>query len=398
MFNISSDFIYLDYCATTPVDPSVLQLMLPYFSETYGNASSIYHRLGRRSAEAVEIAREQVAKLIHASPKEIVFTSGATEAINQALKGILYYYQHIGKHIITCSTEHPAVLDTCTFLSNQGAEITKLKTDHLGNISIDELHQAIRRDTILICLMFANNETGVIHPIEQIGTIARKHNILFFCDATQAVGKVPVNVVDQGIDMLALSAHKIYGPKGVGALYIKRRNNPIQVGALLLGGKQENNLRAGTLNVPGIVGLGAAAEMADRTQREESEKLKQLRDYLETSLLTLPETSINGDSLNRLPHVSNICFRYIKGTEIMAQLPQLALSAGAACASGSREPSHVLLSMGLKKEEAESALRFSLGRFTTKQQIDYTIDSVRSTVSKLRTASPIWNMHEAGLI
>ncbi|MEH6306509.1 cysteine desulfurase family protein [Olivibacter sp. CPCC 100613] len=398
MSNLNPDFIYLDYCATTPVDPAVLQRMLPYFSEAYGNASSIYHKLGRKSAEAVDLAREQVARLLHASPKEIIFTSGATEAINQAIKGILYHYQRIGKHIITCSTEHPAVLDTCSFLSKQGAEITILKTDSLGRIVLDDLRQSIRPDTILICLMLANNETGVLHPIEEISAIAKKNNILFLCDATQAVGKIPINVVDQGIDILALSAHKIYGPKGVGALYIKRRNNPIQIGALLQGGKQENSLRAGTLNVPGIVGLGTAAELAIQAQKEEFEKLKLLRDYLETSLLTLPQTLLNGHRQHRLPHVANICFRYIKSAEIMTQLPQLALSAGAACASGSREPSHVLLAMGLRKEDAESSLRFSLGRFTTKEQIDHTIDLIRTTVNKLRAASPIWNMHEAGLL
>lgn len=399
MPDLNPHFIYLDHCATTPVDPRVLQSMLPYFSEVYGNASSVYHRLGRKSAEAVDLARHQVAKLIHAaSAKEITFTSGATEAINQALKGVLSHYQNIGKHIITCKTEHPAVLDTCAFLAQQGVDITALATDPLGNISLDDLQRAIRPDTVLICLMYANNETGVLHPVEQIGKIAKKHNILFFCDATQAIGKIPINVIEQGIDMLALSAHKIYGPKGIGALYIKRRSRPIQVGPLLHGGKQENSLRAGTLNVPGIVGLGVAAELAAQSEKEESKRLQGLRNYLEISLLKLPETFLNGDPVNRLPHVSNICFRYVKSSEIMTQLPQLALSAGAACASGSREPSYVLTAMGLTREEAESSVRFSLGKATTEQQISYAINSIRDTVKKLREDSPIWKMHEAGLL
>ncbi|WP_134089349.1 cysteine desulfurase family protein [Olivibacter sp. XZL3] len=398
MSSLSHEFIYLDHCATTPVDPRVLQSMLPYFSELYGNASSVYHKLGRKSAEAVDRARSQVAKLINASSKEITFTSGATEAINQTLKGVFYHYQHIGKHIITCASEHPAVLDTCNFLNRAGADITKLATNHLGEISLDDLKQAIRPDTILICLMLANNETGVLHPIKQISKIAKEHNILFFCDATQAVGKIPVNVESDGIDLLALSAHKIYGPKGVGALYIKRRRAPIQVGALIQGGKQENNLRAGTLNVPGIVGLGEAAELAFQSQNEESKRLEQLRDCLEASLLTLPETFVNGNSGNRLPHVSNMCFRYIRGADIMTQLPQLALSAGAACASGSRAPSHVLLAMGLSKEDAESSLRFSLGRTTTKEQINYAVDLLRTAITKLRKDSPVWKMYESGLL
>lgn len=398
MSSSSREFIYLDYCATTPVDPRVLQSMLPYFSELYGNASSVYHKLGRKSAEAVDLARSQVATLINASPKEIIFTSGATEAINQTLKGVFHHYQHIGKHIITCTSEHPAVLDTCNFLSQLGADITKLATNHLGDISLDDLVQVIRPDTILICLMLANNETGVLHPIQQIGKIASKHNILFFCDATQAVGKIPINVENDGIDLLALSAHKIYGPKGVGALYIKRRRAPIQVGAFMQGGKQESNLRAGTLNVPGIVGLGAAAELALTGQNEESKRLEQLRNYLETSLLTLPETFVNGNPTNRLPHVLNMCFRYVRSADIMVQLPQLALSAGAACASGSRTPSHVLLAMGLSKDDAESSLRFSLGRYTTKEQIDYAVGLLRAAITNLRVHSPVWKMHESGLL
>lgn len=398
MQNTDQRIIYLDHAATTPVAPFVLDKMLPYFSEYYGNASSIYHRAGRKAAEAVETARNQVAKLLHASAKEITFTSGATEAINQVLKGILLHYGKIGKHIITSETEHPAVLDTCNYLSSQGAEIGKLPVNPEGNISLDDLLQAIRPDTIMICLMFANNETGVIHPVEQIGKIAKEHNILFFCDATQAVGKVPIDVENQNIDLLALSAHKIYGPKGIGALYIKRRNAPIQVGSLLHGGKQENSLRAGTLNVPNIVGLGAAAELAMKTERQESKRLDKLRNHLENSLLRLPETFINGDKLNRLPNVSNICFQYAKSVEIMASVPHIALSAGSACASGSREPSHVLRAMGLNKENVESSIRFSLGHSTTDQQINQTIDTIAKAIHNIRDKSPLWQMHKAGIL
>lgn len=398
MVPIETETIYLDHCATTPVAPAVMSKMLPYFTEFYGNASSVYHKAGRKAAEAVELARNQVASLLHASAKEIVFTSGATEAINQSLLGVYHHYKSVGKHIITCKTEHPAVIDTCQYLEKLGAEITQLAVDRLGNISLEDLERSIRKDTILICFMFANNETGVIHPVAEIGNIARKHQILFLCDATQAVGKVPIDVDQCKIDLLALSAHKIYGPKGVGALYIRRRNKPIQIGSLLHGGKQENQLRAGTLNVPGIVGLGAAAAILTKEQQE-YKRLKRWRDHLENSLLTrLPEVFVNGDSQHRLPHVSNICFKYVKSAEIMIALPHLELSAGSACASGSRAPSHVLLSMGLSDDEAHSSIRFSLGSQNTEQQIDYCIEALVQTIENIRKTSPIWQMHQAGII
>jgi len=399
MSSTQQETIYLDHCATTPVNPLVLHRMIPYFTEYYGNASSIYHRSGRKAAEAIELARNQVAGLLQASSKEIIFTSGATEAINQALIGVYNHYQKIGKHIITCQTEHPAVIDTCNYLQRQGAEITMLAVDHLGRINLEDLEKSIRKDTILICLMFANNETGVLHPIEEIGTIAQQHNILFFCDATQAVGTVPVHVDQQKIDLLALSAHKIYGPKGVGALYIRRRSKPIQVGSLLHGGKQENHLRAGTLNVTGIVGLGAAAELINNRQQKENTHLLKLRNYLEKTLLSsIPEIVINGTPHDRLPHVSNICFQYVKSSEIMAALPQIELSAGSACASGSREPSHVLLAMGLTPEEAHSSIRFSLGDQNTEQQMIHVAQQVIQAVHKIRETSPVWQMHQAGII
>jgi len=392
------DLIYLDHCATTPVDPFVLQTMLPYFSSNYGNASSIYHKAGRKAAQAVEHAREQVAQLIHASPKEITFTSGATEAINQALIGAYHHYRTIGKHIITCQTEHPAVIDTCNYLRKLGAEITMLPVNASGHINLEQLKQSITKGTILICLMFANNETGLLHPITAISAIAKAHNILFFCDATQAAGKVPIDVEQQDIDLLALSAHKFYGPKGVGALYIKRRRVPIQIGSLLHGGKQENNLRAGTLNVPGIVGLGAAAELVTKIFTTEIKRLSNLRNYLEKNLLYIPETFINGDVSNRLPHVTNICFRYVKSVELMATAPELALSSGSACASGSREPSHVLLAMGLQHDDAHCAIRFSLGMQNNQEQLATVIRDISAAVKKIRDNSPVWQMRLAGII
>lgn len=392
------DLIYLDHCATTPVDPFVLQTMLPFFSSNYGNASSIYHKAGRKAAQAVEHAREHVAQLIHASPKEITFTSGATEAINQVLIGVYHHYKAIGKHIITCQTEHPAVIDTCHYLRKNGAEITMLPVNTLGHINLEQLKQSIKKDTVLICLMFANNETGLLHPVTAISAIAKAHNILFFCDATQAVGKVLIDVEQQHIDLLALSAHKFYGPKGVGALYIKRRRIPIQIGSLLHGGKQENNLRAGTLNVPGIVGLGAAAALAIKTAEIETKRLSDIRNYLEENLLSIPETFVNGDIMHRLPHVTNICFRYVKSVELMAAIPELALSSGSACASGSREPSHVLLAMGLQDEEAHSVIRFSLGTQNNQQQLTTAIQLIKAAVKKIRDNSPLWQMRQAGII
>ncbi|QNL49080.1 cysteine desulfurase [Olivibacter sp. SDN3] len=391
-------FIYLDHCATTPIDEQVLAAMLPYFTTYYGNASSISHRIGRYAAEAVELARQYVARLIGASPKEITFTSGATESINQAIKGIFANYQQIGKHIITCVTEHPAVLDVCAYLRKEGANITFLPVDNLGHIDLQLLDKSIRNDTIMIILMAANNETGVIHPIAEIGAIAKKHKVLFLCDATQAIGKVPIDVNQQHIDILALSAHKFYGPKGAGALYIKRRATPIQIGSLLHGGRQENTQRAGTLNVPGIVGLGKASQIASASFNTGEENLSELRDLLEHHLLAIPETYVNGDRTERLAHVTNICFKYVKGNDIMNRLPQLALSSGSACASGLREPSPVLLAMGVSTTDAHCSIRFSLGKANTKEDIMLAVKLITETVNKLRDESPVWQMHVAGIL
>ncbi len=390
--------IYLDNNATTPLDPAVLEAMTPYFTTLFANASSITYRAGRAAASAVEKAREQVSSLIGASSKEISFTSGATEAVNMVLKGVFEHYRTKGKHFITCRTEHKAVLDTFAYLERKGAEVTYLPVDSRGTIDLNILEASIRKDTVLVALMYANNETGVIHPVDKISAIAHKHDVLFFSDATQAVGKIPVDVTATDIDIGCLSAHKIYGPKGVGALYVKRRNKRIQLGALLHGGGQENKLRAGTLNVPGIVGLGQAAEIAKHRLTEEAMRLSRLRDALEKALAKLPATFINGQGTLRLPHVSNMTFRHLKAAEIMVNVPDIALASGSACVSGTRDPSHVLLAMGLSEADAHASIRFSLGRFNTAAEIDSAIGQISSAVEQLRASSPIWQMHEAGII
>ncbi|MGK6351159.1 cysteine desulfurase family protein [Parapedobacter sp. DT-150] len=390
--------IYLDNNATTPLDPRVLEAMMPYFTTNHANASSVTHRAGRAAAAAVEKAREQVAALIGAEAKEMIFTSGATEAINMAVKGVFEHYQTKGKHVITCATEHKAVLDTLAYLERKGAEVTRLPVDTDGNIDLAALEAAIRKDTVLIALMHANNETGIIHPVQDIARIANKHDVLFFCDATQAAGKVDVDLRTAGIDLLCVSAHKLYGPKGVGALYVRRRSRRIQTGALLHGGGQEHKLRAGTLNVPGIVGLGMAAEIAQQHLADESRRLEALRDRLEAALTKLPATVVNGQHAQRLPHVSNISFRHLKADQIMVNVPDIALASGSACVSGTRDPSHVLKAMGHPDADAHAALRFSLGRFNTAEEVESCIAQVRAAVETLRASSPIWQLHEAGLV
>jgi cysteine desulfurase len=390
--------IYLDNNATTAVDPEVLEEMIPYFSEHYGNAASLNHRFGKKAAEAVIIARSRIADLIDASEKEITFTSGATEAINLAIKGVFNRYQSIGKHIITSQTEHKAVLDVCQYLEKKGAEITYLAVDSEGKIDLNELQEAIRKDTILISLMYANNETGIINPINEIAELANTNKVLFFCDATQAVGKIPISTLETPIDLMAFSAHKMYGPKGVGALYMKRKNRRIQLEPLLHGGGQENHLRAGTLNVPGIVGFGSAALKAEKLMEADSLRLKELRDYLEEEILKIEQTNSNGSKTNRLAHVSNITIRFLKAEQLMAQLGNIAMASGSACSTGSLEPSHVLLAMGLEKEDAHASLRLSLGRFTTKEEIEITIHLLKKEIALLRKQSPIWQLYEKGMI
>lgn len=390
--------IYLDNNATTPMDPRVLEAMLPYFVEHFGNAASRNHPFGWEAEEAVDYAREQVAKLIGADPKEIIFTSGATEADNLAIKGVFEMYANKGNHIITCVTEHKAVLDTCKHIEKQGGEVTYLPVKPDGLIDLHELEAAIKPTTVLISIMYANNEVGVIQPVKEISAIAKKHGVLFFTDATQAVGKIPVDVLKDGIDLLAFSAHKMYGPKGVGALYVRRKNPRVKVTAQMDGGGHERGMRSGTLNVPGIVGLGKACELCRLEMEQDTKHIKALRDKLENALLQVEESYLNGHKDHRLPHVSNISFKYVEGEGLMMGFNKnIALSSGSACTSASLEPSYVLKALGLGDDLAHSSLRFGLGRFTTEEQIDYTIEQVTNTVNKLREMSPLWEMFKEGI-
>jgi cysteine desulfurase len=377
--------VYLDYNATTPCDPRVAEAMMPYFTRIFGNAASRDHSFGWQAEEAVEYAREQVARLIGADPKEIIFTSGATEADYLSIKGVFETYAVKGKHIITSCIEHKAVLDTCRHLEKEGAQITYLKVNEKGLVDLAELEAAIKPSTILIALMYANNEIGTIMPVKEISAIAKKKGIIFFSDATQAVGKIPVDVNEDGIDLLALSAHKLYGPKGAGALYIRRKSPRVKLTAQMDGGGHERGIRSGTLNVPGIVGLGRAAEICMREQGEESKRISRLRDKLEQGLLQIEGTTLNGDNNQRLPNVTNIAFKDIVGDGlIMAVHKNIAVSSGAACSSATPEPSHVLKALGLEDELANSSIRFSLGRFTTEEEIDYVIREITVKANELK--------------
>jgi len=376
--------VYLDNNATTPVDPRVLEVMIPYFTEHFGNAASRSHSFGWEAEEAVEYAREQVAKLIGANTKEIIFTSGATEAVNLALKGVCEMYASKGNHIITVSSEHKAVLDTCKHIEKLGVEVTHLPVNNEGLIDIKELEAAFKPSTILVSIMYANNETGTTQPIKEITAIAKKHGALFFSDATQAAGKIPVDVINDGIDMMAFSAHKIYGPKGVGALYVRRKNPRVKVTAQIDGGGHERDMRSGTLNVPGIVGFGKACELCMMEMENDTQRIFKLKDRLETALLKL-EVFVNGSKDHRLPHVTNLSFKYLASENLMIGINKcIAVSSGSACTSATLEPSHVLKAMGLSDDLARSSLRFSLGRFSTEEEIDYTIEQVTKTVLKLR--------------
>ena len=390
--------IYLDNNATTPMDPRVLDAMIPYFTEKFGNAASRNHSFGWVAEEAVDYAREQVAKLIGADPKEIIFTSGATEADNLAIKGIYEMYASKGDHIITCTTEHKAVLDTCKHIETLGGHVTYLPVQADGLVDLAELEKAITPKTILIAIMYGNNETGVIQPIREISQIARKHGVLFFTDGTQAVGKVPVDVNADGIDLMAFSAHKMYGPKGVGALYVRRKNPRVKVTSQMDGGGHERGMRSGTLNVPAIVGFGKACELCMNEMEAESKRLSKLRDKLEQGLLELEEAYVNGTPEHRLPHTANISVKYVEGEGLMMGFNKnIALSSGSACTSASLEPSYVLKALGLGDDLAHSSLRFGLGRFTTEEQVDYTIAAVKETVLKLREMSPLWEMFQEGI-
>ncbi len=390
--------IYLDNNATTPMDPRVLEAMTPYFLEHYGNAASRNHPFGWEAEEAVDYAREQVAKLIGADPKEIIFTSGATEADNLGIKGIYEMYASKGNHIITATTEHKAVLDTCKHIEKSGGEVTYLQVQPDGLIDLKELEAAIKPTTILIAIMYANNEIGVVMPIKEISAIARKHGVLLFTDGTQAVGKIPVDVNKDGIDLMAFTGHKMYGPKGVGALYVRRKNPRVKVTAQMDGGGHERGMRSGTLNVPGIVGFGKACEICMLDMEEDTKRISKMRDHLETELLKLEEAYVNGSREHRLPHVANISFKHVEGEGLLMGFNKnIALSSGSACTSASLEPSYVLKALGLGDDLAHSSLRFGLGRFTTDEQIEYTIKAISETVLKLREMSPLWEMYKEGI-
>ncbi|HET8829557.1 MAG TPA: IscS subfamily cysteine desulfurase [Pelobium sp.] len=389
--------IYLDNNATTPLDPRVLEAMLPYFTEKFGNAASRNHPFGWAAEEGVDYAREQVAKLIGASEKEIIFTSGATESDNLALKGVYEMYQEKGNHIITLTTEHKAVLDACKHLEKLGANITYLDVEADGLVDLGKLEAAFTDQTILVAIMYANNEIGVIQPVKEISALAHKHGALYFTDAVQAVGKIPVNVIEDGIDLLALSAHKMYGPKGVGALYVRRKNPRVKVTSQIDGGGHERGMRSGTLNVPGIVGLGKACELAYNEMEEEAKRLSALRDKLESGLTVLEESYVNGNVEHRLPHTANISFKYVEGEGLMMAMKDMAVSSGSACTSASLEPSYVLKSLGLSDDLAHSSIRFGLGRFTTEEEVDFAIENTLKAVNHLRELSPLWEMFKEGI-
>ena len=390
--------IYLDNNATTPMDPRVLEAMTPYFMQHFGNAASRNHPFGWEAEEAVDYAREQVAKLIGADPKEIIFTSGATEGDNLGIKGVYEMYASKGNHIITATTEHKAVLDTCKHIEKLGGEVTYLQVQPDGLIDLKELEAAIKPTTILIAIMYANNEIGVVMPIKEISAIARKHGVLLFTDGTQAVGKIPVDVNKDGIDLMAFTGHKMYGPKGVGALYVRRKNPRVKVTAQMDGGGHERGMRSGTLNVPGIVGFGKACEICMLDMEEDSKRISKMRDHLQTELLKLEEAYVNGSSEHRLPHVANISFKHVEGEGLLMGFNKnIALSSGSACTSASLEPSYVLKALGLGDDLAHSSLRFGLSRFTTEEEIDYTIKAISETVLKLREMSPLWEMYKEGI-
>ncbi len=391
--------IYMDNHATTPVDPRVLEAMLPYFTEKFGNAASRNHAFGWESEAAVDHSREQIARLIHASsPREIVFTSGATESDNLAIKGVAESYRDKGNHIITCVTEHKAVLDCCKSLEKQGCQVTYLPVDRNGLVNMNRLREAITEKTILISIMAANNEIGTVEPIKEIGQFAHEKGILFHTDATQAVGKILLNVEEMGIDLLSLTAHKIYGPKGIGALYVRAAKPRVKLRPMIDGGGHERGMRSGTLNVPGIVGLGKACEIAQKEMAAEAERLTSLRERLKCKILEqLDEVYINGHPTQRLAGNMNMSFAYVEGESLLMGLKEIAVSTGSACTSASLEPSHVLRAIGVEEELAHTSIRFGLGRFNTEEEVDYTVRRVVEEVRRLRDLSPLYRVRKAKL-
>ncbi len=391
--------IYMDYHATTPVDPRVLDEMLPYFTEKFGNAASRNHAFGWVAEEAVSIARERVAALLGAkNPKEIVFTSGATESNNLAIKGVAEFYKDKGNHIITTKIEHKAVLDTCKRLEKQGYEVTYLSVDEHGMVDPEDVRRAITDKTILVSVMLANNEIGTVQPIAEIGAITRERGVLLHTDAVQGIGKVPFDVETFNVDLCSVTAHKMYGPKGVGALYVRRSKPRVRITAQMDGGGHEFGNRSGTLNVPGIVGLGRAAEIMRLEGSAENERIKKQRDRLLQGLQErLDETKLNGHPTQRLPHNLNISFAYVEGEALMMAIKDVACSSGSACTSASLEPSYVLHAMGIGDDLAHSSLRFGLGRFTTDEEVEYVLELVTAKVKKLREMSPLYEMVKEGI-
>lgn len=384
--------VYLDYNSTTPLDERVFEAMLPYFKSRFGNASSRTHSYGWEAEEAVKIARESVAALIGARPEEIIFTSGATESNNLALRGVAEMYARKGDHLITVATEHKAVLDTCAYLEKVGKRVTYLPVDAGGRIDLGELESAMTPETVLVSVMYGNNETGVIQEMDKISKIVHQHGSIFMSDATQAVGKIPVNVNDSGIDLMSFTGHKLYGPKGVGALFTRRRNPRVTLSPLIHGGGHERGFRSGTLNVPGIVGLGAAATLCSQDLETEQEKIKQLRDQLQAGLLDIPKSFVNGYQEDRLPNVTNMSFQFVEAEALIMAMRDLAVATGSACTSASIEPSHVLKAMGLGDDDAYASIRFSLGRFSTETEVKQAIESVKAAIEKLRAMNPDWKM------
>lgn len=391
--------IFMDNHSTTPMDPRVLEAMLPYFVEKFGNSASRNHAFGWEAEEAVENARKQIARLIHADSKEIVFTSGATESDNLAIKGVVEMYHEKGDHIITSSTEHRAVLDTCKALeSKRGVKVTYLPVDKAGMVSPEDVRNAITEKTILITIMMANNEIGTINPIKAIGKIAKEKRILFHCDATQGVGKIPVDVQDMGIDLMSFSAHKLYGPKGVGALYVRKKAPRVRIAAQMDGGGHERGMRSGTLPVPLIVGFGKAVELCEQEMSTESQRLSAMRDRLQAAITSkLEEVYLNGHPTERLPNNLNLSFAYVEGESLLMGLKEIALSSGSACTSATLEPSYVLRALGVGSDLAHSSIRFGLGRFNTEEEVDYVAKRIIEVVTKLREMSPLYEMAKEGI-
>ncbi len=389
--------IYLDYAATTPVDPRVAEKMMPYFTQIFGNAASRTHKFGWEAEEAVEAARREIATTINADPKEITFTSGATESTNLAIKGVAEYLKDKGNHIITVVTEHKATLDTCKYLERHGCEVTYLGVGPDGLISLDELRDAMTDKTILVSIMHANNETGVVQPIEEIGALCHQKKVLFHTDAVQSFGKMPLDVQDMNVDLMCLSGHKIYGPKGVGALYVRRRRPRVRLSAQIHGGGHERGNRSGTLNVPAIVGFGEAARLAREGMADEAARTFRLRERLREKLSAVPHSLLNGSLEHRLPGTLNMSFNYVEGESLLMGLKEVAISSGSACTSASLEPSYVLRAMGLDDELAHSSLRITIGRFTTEEEVDYVAELITNKVERLREMSPLWEMVQEGI-